>query len=328
MPRILYKPGGQPPRFDCTVQELPALLGSQSGLVWLDLDSEGDLKLSEQILAQVFKFHPLAIDDALREVHGPKLDNWGDYLLVVLQEAVFAAGRSELKQTELDIFLGPSFLVTYHHEPSPAVEALLEMSRQNPPWLERSSGHVLYRLVDEMTNRYFQTIDDMEGLMDEMEERIFRRPPPRTPEALFDYKRIFMQLRRTFSGQRELLGRLAREELPAIPQRDQVYFRDVYDHFSRLYELSENMRDLSMALLETYLSVVSNRLNTVMKTLTIVTSLFMPLTFITSFYGMNFFVNQTPDQRWTNPAALAITFAIMILTPLGMLLWMRRQGWL
>ena len=161
-----------------------------------------------------------------------------------------------------------------------------------------------------------------------MESTIFTDPSPKVLERLTAYKHTIHQLRRVLVPQREVVNRLSRELYPVIGANDRIYFRDVYDHLARLYDLSDNVRELVMSNIEIYLAVVNNRMNDIMKTLTIMTALFMPLTFITGFFGMNFFQAIIPSTFWTGGTMLIFTLIVMVLTPLLMYGWMRHRSWM
>ncbi|HJR81225.1 MAG TPA: magnesium transporter CorA family protein, partial [Anaerolineales bacterium] len=151
---------------------------------------------------------------------------------------------------------------------------------------------------------------------------------PRTLEQLFALKRVLLAMRRILLPQREVLNKLARDDYRVIDPRDRVFFRDVYDHLVRLHDINESLRDLVGGALDTYLSVVNNRMNEIMKTLTIITVLFMPLTFLTGYFGMNFFEPPGSLNNWTTPPVFYVVLAINILLPIGMYIWMRRRTWI
>lgn len=167
----------------------------------------------------------------------------------------------------------------------------------------------------------------MDEAIDLIEDQVFERPSSQTLEQLFSLKRVLLAMRRILLPQREVLNKLARDDYKVIDPRDRVYFRDVYDHLVRLHDVNESLRDLVGGALDTYLSVVNNRMNEVMKTLTIITTLFMPLTFVTGFFGMNFFAADPPYEGWTAPLAFYITMGLIMLTPFLMYQWMRRRTW-
>ena len=170
-------------------------------------------------------------------------------------------------------------------------------------------------------------VEKIDNGINQLEDQIFDRPSPRTLEKLFALKRVLLAMRRILLPQREVLNKLARDDYKVIDPKDRVFFRDIYDHLVRLHDLNESLRDLVGGALDTYLSVINNRMNEVMKTLTIITTLFMPLTFVTGFFGMNFFEPLGTLKSWTTNPAFYIVLAINILLPIGMYIWMRRRTW-
>lgn len=297
-------------------------------LLWIDLNQTENKASVEQFLTQQFGFHPLAIDDALNEEHLPKVDDWESYLYIALQDLTYDAASVTLAMPELDLFLGQQYLVTYHPEAVTAVDRVWQLCQRNSRWLQHGADHLLYRLIDEMVNNYTAVLDQLESRILQLENQIFTQPASSLLEGMTHYKRTVLEIRRVVAPQREVVNKLAREPFLVIGDQDQVYFRDVYDHMVRLYNDSDSVRDLLTGNMELYLSVVNNRMNDIMKTLTIITTLFMPLTFITGFFGMNFFQAVLPSEAWTGPEILILTLAIMVLLPLGMFYWMRRRAWM
>ena len=171
-------------------------------------------------------------------------------------------------------------------------------------------------------------VEKIDGAIDQIEDQIFDRPSPRTLERLFGLKRVLVSMRRILLPQREVLNKLARDDYQVIDPKDRVFFRDIYDHLVRLHDLNESLRDLVGGALDTYLSVINNRMNEVMKTLTIITTLFMPLTFVTGFFGMNFFEPHGTLNSWTSNPIFDVVLAINVLLPIGMYIWMRRRTWI
>lgn len=333
MMRTMYWPTQGALRTDLELMDIAFALQDKEGLLWVDLEG-----LSPQdcqpLLLNTFGFHPLAVDDALEENHLPKIDDWGKYLYIVLHSppSMEEAGRllqsGRLETLELDLFLGENYLVTHHDSPLDAVEHIWQALQRDPRLLQGGADHILYRLVDEIATLSLLTVEALDEEADALEAQVFRQPQANLVERIFTLKRAMAHLRRVIAPQREVLNKLARDEYPLIDQKDRVYFRDVYDHYVRLYEILESVRDLVSGTLEIYLSVINNRLNDIMKTLTIITTFFMPISFIAGFFGMNFFVTPVPlGPGWAIPlfggACLSMT-----ITPFAMYLWMRRRGWM
>jgi len=328
MIRSLYRAPDGAIRTDLQTDEFGAMLLDSRGLLWVDFEATPP-ESDEPILRQVFGFHPLAIDDALQQSHVPKVDDWSDYLYVVLHAVVLdRRDRMAVDTLELDVFLGKNYLITHHDQPIDAVEKVWAGCRRDERHLKNGSDHLLYKIADEIAASYLPVVEEMDDAIDAIEGHIFDRPSPETVEHIFAIKRSVLGLRRILGPQREVLNKLARDDYAMIDPKDRVYFRDVYDHLVRMHDITESVRDLVSGALDTYLSVVNNRMNDIIKTLTIITTLFMPLTFVVGFFGMNFFQPSTPLDIWTGAPAFVATLVMMFLIPIGMYIWVRRRGWM
>jgi magnesium transporter len=313
---------------DLSQDELVLALQDPQGVLWVDFEAN-PVEMDEKMLTEVFGFHPLAVDDALQETHVPKVDDWSTYLYIVLSAvAVEKNDDSLLEVLELDVFLGQNYMVTHHDRPIVPVHRVWTACQRDDRHLRRGVDHLLYRLTDEVVAQYMPVVEEVDDEIDRIEDEIFNDPGPDLLERIFALKRAVLQMRRVIGPQREVLNRLARDDYEVIDARARVYFRDVYDHLVRLHDLTESLRDLIGGALDTYLSVINNRMNDIMKTLTVITTLFMPISFVASFFGMNFFYPIAQTDRWTTLPAFIITLLIMLLLPAGMFAWIRRRGWM
>ena len=329
MIRSLYYLPGKPTRKNIPPQEFSQLIRNRKGLLWVDFASEPEDSCLP--ILQGFGFHPLAIDDVLQETHVPKLDDWGNYLYIVLNYMVVSENGEywETEVDELDIFLGENYIVTHHDLPVPAIDETWEACDRDPRNIQDGADHLLYKITDNLVADYMPAVEKIDAAIDEIEDQIFDRPSSRTLERLFALKRVLLAMRRILLPQREVLNKLARDDYKVIDPKDRVFFRDIYDHLVRLHDLNESLRDLVSGALDMYLSMVNNRMNEVMKTLTTITTLFMPMSFIAAIFGMNFFLPKPEDAIWElmqRPAFYLTTFAL-VLTPILMYLWMRRRTW-
>ena len=313
---------------DLQVDGLAAALQNNLNVVWVDLSGTTQ-ETSEAVLRGVFHFHPLAIDDALQESNVPKIDDWQDYLYLVLYSLNQDNSRPDPRD-ELDIFVSPRYIVTYHTEPIPALERLWQQaSRDNTGRLWRQGAdHLLYELADELVQSYTGMAEQLEDRLHAIEDEIFDHARQDVPQKIFHFKRELASLRRILAPQREVFLKLSRDDFAVIDAKDRIFFSDLYDHINQVYELVENLRDRAHSALDTHLSIVNNRMNDVMKALAVVTSLFLPLTFITGFFGMNFFQPIFPSEVWTGRPVLLIALGAMILVPVALYWWMRRRSWL
>ncbi len=317
----------QEPRTDIAIPEYAALLADPKALLWIDFDGEPN-QTTEPILTGIFGFHPLAVDDALQETHTPKVDDWGDYIYLVLNAMTFSSADGlELTTRELDIFLGRNFMVTHHDDPLTFVEKARTLFFRDRRYTSHGPDHLLYKLIDDLVAEYMPMIEAIDDQIDRVEDEVLTKAAPDTLERIFTLKRIILSMRRILGPQREVLNKLARDDFEVIDPHDRVFFRDIYDHLVRLHDVNESMRDLISGSLDTYLSVINNRMNDVMKTLTIITTLFMPISFLTGFFGMNFFEPVAGLTTWTSRPVFWMVLSVFIGVPTSMFIWMKRRTW-
>jgi magnesium transporter len=322
MIRTMYRSGKGGFTIDVPQTHWRVALRDPEGVLWVDFSDELP-SVVDPPLRDIFKFHPLAIDDALRETHVPKIDNWGDYVYAVLHGVAYDTTAIKLTVLELDVFLGRNYVVTHHRQPLAVVDRVWTSACQDQRRLERGADFLLYDLVDQLTADFMPVIDSIDDTVDQIEDEVFEKPTQHTLNTIFTIKRVALQMRRIIGPQREVLNRLARDSYTMIDPADRVYYRDVYDHLVRLADINESLRDLISGSLDTYLSVTSNRINEVMKVLTIISALFMPLAFLTGFFGMNF-----TTIPFDSPWLLAGALTTMVATPFVMYVIFKRRGWM
>ncbi len=328
MIRSVYRNQAGETQRDLSLDEISAAIQDPEGLLWVDFHQVPPDQC-RPILLDRFGFHPLAVDDALEETHVPKVDAWEGYIYLVLHAIRYLPAAEDLIETlELDFFVGHNYLVTYSVEPIEALERVWDLSSRDERGLSRGVERLLYQITDELATDTMAVISAMDDALDLIEDEIFDDPDADLLNQIFIYKRALLHLRRILTPQREVVNKLARGDFTTLAPDSRIFFRDVYDHLVRLYDITEGLRDLVSSALDAYLSVVNNRMNEVMKTLTVITTLFMPLTVLTGFFGVNFFQPIIPLHSWTGRAAFYIFLAAMAGTPGVMLLWMRRRAWM
>lgn len=316
-------------RSDLTEADIPALLATDGCTLWVDLTLlPEDARAIERLLMDVFRFHPLAVDDALRETHVPRIDDWGQYLYIVLHNVRFDPDSRRIATPELDVFLSRRFIVTIHRAPLAAIDTVWDAAGRDVRRVVNGTDNLLYQIADLVVAEYMPLVDQLDDWIDEIETEIFTRFSPSTLNRILRQKRRLVHLRRSLSALREVLNKLARDDYVVIDAADRVYFRDVYDHTVRLFDIVESMRDLVGGALDTYLSVASNRTNEVMKALTVTSVIFMPISFLASFFGMNFFADEFaihPGQStgWLFWGCVTLT----VLIPPAMFGWMKYRRW-
>jgi magnesium transporter len=292
---------------------------------WVDVAGE-DADALER-LRERFDFHPLAIEDCLQLDQRPKLEEYRDHLFLVTQSFTLKGGGIEVELHELHAFLGQRFLVTVHSDTLPALEDVWQRVKGNPKAIERGVDFVYYLIADRMVDANFPILDRIGDELEQIEDNVLQRPRKQDLAKIFELKRQLVQMRKVLSPQRDTMGMLSRGD-SHVSERTSHYFRDAYDHLVRINESVEANRDLVGNALDAYLSAVSNRTNEIMKYLTILSAVFLPLAFIVGFFGQNF-ENLPAFPRWAGSDVLMHTMiALCVLIPTSMLLWFRRQRWL
>jgi magnesium transporter len=290
---------------------------------WVDLASptpdEG------RVLSDLFHFHPLAVEDALSSTHHPKIESYGEYLYLILHRIDFEAPEHCFLTHDVDFFLGPNYLVTVHSGGSRSIERVSQICEQNSIALAEGAAALMHRIIDLMVDNYRPEIDELSDRLDALEKEVFERTNARLAKEILDFKRDVSSLRRVVQPQRDVVGRLARREFPLIDEQIAYRFRDVHDHLVRLADESIFFQDRISSLLDAHLSLVSNQLNSVMKVLTVIATVFMPLTFITGLYGMNV---RLPHFGVGEATMFWVLVVFMVTLSAGMLMYFHMRDWI
>jgi magnesium transporter len=291
---------------------------------WVELEHQD--RECEALLTEQLKLHSLTLEDIWTESEQPKLEDYEEYLYVLLHSIASSDKGIGVKLVELDLVLGPTYVITY--DPHGMVASVRETLEHSPHMLGRGPAWLMHAILDAAVDRYLPIIDKIDRELERLEDEVLRkagtREGPRLLRRLLAYKRLLLNLRRMSVHQREILLRLSRGEFEEIPADAVPFFRDVYDHFLRVTDQVESYRDIATSALEAYLTVQSNRMNEVVKTLTLISTVMLPLTFIAGLYGMNFQYMPELHTRWGYPAALLLMAAVAG----GIVVWFRRKGWL
>lgn len=286
MLKVFSLDGKAPPR-EVPAGELPALIASPEGVFWADF--EAPTEEEAHLLLDAFHFHPVAVEDALVDTLHPKVDDYGDYLYIVLHgvanEKVGADLAVDLQ--ELDFFLGKRFLVTHHDARSASLAAARERLARKPESIHGADG-LFAAIVEALTDRYLPIIESFDDRIDALEDTVFEGAGSAILEHVFAAKRSTLKLRRTIVPQREVIRNLSAGQYAIVGREARFQLRDVHDHLFTISEMVETYRDLLSGTLEAHLSVTSNRLNLVMKRLTVITTVLMVIATWTGVYGMNF----------------------------------------
>ncbi|MSR59235.1 MAG: magnesium/cobalt transporter CorA [Planctomycetaceae bacterium] len=306
--------------------EIKEFLG-QWPVCWVDIDGLGDALILERIAA-LFGLHPLAMEDVVNTHQRAKVDQFGDRTYVVTH---MVSLNEHFESEQVSLFLGPNFVVTFQERPGDCLEPVRERIRKHVQRVRESGpGYLAYMVLDAVIDHYFPVLEAYGERLETLEDRIIALPDRAVVAEIHEVKRELLYLRRAIWPQREALNTLVRDEIPHIGHETRLYLRDVYDHAVRIIDLVETYREVCSDLMDLYLSSISNRMNEVMKVLTVISTIFIPLTFIVGLYGMNFNPASSPwnmpelNWYWGYPVCLVV----MVIITIGQFIFFRRKGWI
>ncbi|HVX12017.1 MAG TPA: magnesium/cobalt transporter CorA [Pirellulales bacterium] len=295
-------------------------------ITWLNVAGLGNADVLNE-LGKIFGLHPLALEDVTHLHQRAKVEQYGEQLFIVAR----MPRRDEDFETEqLSLFVGKNYLLTFIEDPGDCFESVRTRLRGGGPLREAGPGYLAYGLIDAVVDAYFPVVETFAERLDRLEDRVIARPSRRAVAEIHAAKHSLRSVRRIVWPLREAVNSLVRDPSPLIDDNTRVHLRDCYDHLVQIIDLVETYRELCSDLTDLYLSSLSNRMNEVMKVLTIIATLFMPLSFITGLYGMNF---HTERSRWNMPEldwryGYPFALGMMALTALGMLWYFWHKGWL
>lgn len=316
--------------------------------IWVDLTNPTEEE-EETILIHLFLFHHLAVEDCQRERlepeqgdHFPKVEDYSDYLYVIFNpvdippearsrptvdededEARSRRLRFTFRTRQINAFLGPNYILTHHYEHSPSVEAAQQLCMKNPNLLSRGPDYLFHIIIDQIVDQYTPVMEHFDDVLEEVEEEVLSSNRSTLLVEILKLKKDIQRLKRITTYQREILSRLARGEFRLVSLEEMAYYRNVYDHLVRIVDIVESYKDVISGLVEAHLSVNSNRMNAIMKVLTMMSTFFMPLTLITGIYGMNF--EYMPELSWKYGYLFALSIMACVATIF--LVYFKRKGW-
>lgn len=289
---------------------------------WLDLDAPSNADIDT--LDDLFHFHPLALEDLRKKGQRPKLEDFGDYMFLVYFGAKAPEDDAEVRLEEVHAFVSGGYLVTVHDGDCTALDEVRKRLDAVPP---SSEQFVVYRVLDALTDSFFPLLENLEDRLEQLDEEIFSTPSPDHLQPLTELRRDLVELGRVTTPQRDLLARHIDDilEVPGLEADSRNYFRDVYDHAIRISDQIDSYRDLLIGSRDAYLSVTSNRLNEITKQLTVVATIFLPLSFVVGFFGQNFaWMVRNIDSAgdfWT------IGGGSMVVSLVVLVIWLRRSSY-
>ncbi|HWR97008.1 MAG TPA: magnesium/cobalt transporter CorA [Candidatus Methanoperedens sp.] len=319
--QVLYDAVGYAEREIATIEEAFPEAGEQRTL-WINVDGVHDIALLEHV-GRRFGLHPLLLEDVAHTEQRPKLESYGEHLFLDLNVFHLHAAGGEVHTEQISLVLGANWLLSFTEGPQPWAQSLRERLRADKGRARQGGADYLaYSILDAVVDGYYVVLERIGDRVEELEEELMAAPTPKTLHAVYALKREVINLRKSVWPLRELIGGLQRER-DLVREGTQVYLRDLYDHAVQVLDTVETYRDILAGMLDIYLSSVSNRMNEVMKVLTVIATIFIPLTFIAGVYGMNF--EHMPELRWRY--GYALIWGVMLAVGAAMLLYFRRKRW-
>jgi magnesium transporter len=306
-----------------STEQIKNFLTTGEGLLWVDME---DVATEDaELLSNVFCFHPLAVEDCIsKNIHPPKIDDFDDYLFIIVHGINYHIESEVVETTELALFLGKNYVVTSHDVPMRSVSSMLDRIRKDGRPMRRGVEFLAHDIIDALVDNIMPTMEEMDEKNDQLEAEALHEPKRETLMSIMQLKRSILALTRVMLPQREIVNRLSRGEYTLISERAQIYYRNIYDHLVRIEMLTLGLRDMTESVLNTYLSSVSNRMNEVMKVLTLIATIFIPLTFIAGIYGMNF--ANMPELQWRY--GYLVILIVMAVIGISLAFYFRRKKWL
>ncbi|WP_102693515.1 magnesium/cobalt transporter CorA [Rummeliibacillus pycnus] len=284
---------------------------------WVDFDKPSATE--DVLLDQFFHFHPLAIEDCLMRLQRPKLDYYDDYHFLVAHKI----NQETFEAEEVNLFVSPNFVVTYHKSFVPEFDIVRKRLMNRPQMWDRGALFVMYQAIDKIVDSYFPMVYNIEDHLNEIEDQLNYQNSTKSMRYVFDLRSDLLHIRRTILPMRDLLYRILNSYRFHLDDQERAYFGDIHDHLVKLTEMVESNRELTADMRDSHMSVNASRMNGIMMILTIISSIFIPLTFIAGVYGMNF--KNMPELEWH------YGYFIILLVMLGiagsMLAWFKYKGW-
>jgi len=306
-----------------TIDECLAYKGKES-VTWVNVDGLHDINLISDI-GKFFDLHPLVLEDIVNTEQRPKMDDYEEYIFIVSKMLYYDAELHEIQFEQLSLILCNNFVISFQENEGDVFEPVRERLRKGKGKIRKMGpDYLLYALMDALVDSYFHVLENIGERVTELEENLVADPEPDILQSIHEFKQELIFLRRSVWPLRELISSLERGETDLIDEKTTIFFRDVYDHTIQVIETVETYRDIVSGMMDLFLSSVSNRMNEVMKMLTVIATIFIPLTFIAGIYGMNFQYMPELGWHWGYPTALFVMLVIGVL----MLIWFRKKRFL
>lgn len=297
---------------------------TKAGVTWIDVEGIHQLDTVEKI-GKLYDLHPLTLEDIVNSEHRPKMEDYGDYIFIVLKTLSYSARTGKLDSAQISLVFKPSLVISFQEAETDIFEPLKERLRKGKGRLSKQgSDYLAYALMDSIIDGYFLLLDELGERIETIQEELVGNPAKETLQRIFSIRHDMTQLRRFIWPLRDFINLMLRGEIPLIEEQTRLYLRDLYDHTAHVVETIDTFRDTLSGMIDIYLSSISNKLNETMKVLTIIATIFIPLTFIAGVYGMNF--ENMPELKW--PWGYAAVWLVMVGVAASMLTYFRRKNWI
>ncbi|MCF8052411.1 MAG: magnesium/cobalt transporter CorA [Desulfobacterales bacterium] len=304
--------------------EAAASLKDRPTVTWINADGIHDIELMEKIGAR-FGIHPLTLEDIVNTGQRPKLEDFEDYLYLVFKMLSYDAEAETVRSEQISLVVGENFVFSFQEAAGDVFDLVRERIRKGKGRIRKAgSGYLAYALIDAVVDHYYAVLETVGAKIEEIEEQLMEDPEPEVLETIHELKREMIFSRKQVWPVRELLSGLTKSDSPLVHESTGIYFTDVYDHAVQVIDTIESFRDMLSSMLDLYLSTISNRMNEVMKMLTIIATIFIPLTFIAGIYGMNFDFMPELHWRWGYFAVWGVMLAVVLV----LLVYFKRKRWL
>ena len=299
-------------------------LQDEPTVTWINVDGIHQVEMMQQ-LGDRFALHPLVLEDILNTGQRPKIEDFGDYMYIVVKMFYSQDENGEIAEEQLSLILGPSFVMSFQEREGDVFKPIRERIKTGRGRIRKmGADYLAYALLDSVVDSYFIVLETIGDKTEFLEEELVTSPTTETLQAIHELKREMVFLRKSIWPLREVIGGLARGESSLVQESTGIYLRDVYDHTIQVMDTTETLRDILSGMLDIYLSSISNRMNEVMKVLTVIATIFIPLTFLAGVYGMNFQHMPELQWRWGYP----VVWLVMLAVAVSMFVYFRRRRWL
>jgi len=319
---LLYYKGNGEVIDNLSPEEIKNVVQSEKDILWLDILNPEKNELD--MIEAAFDLHPLTIEDCINTITRPKIDQFEKYIFIVMHGAALSARSQKVKTIELNVCLGKNYIITIHQEPMRGITSAIARMQKNPAVMAKGADTLLHIVVDSLVDNYLPVLDVMDYRISNIETQIMKNPNQNILNNIFTLKKEVLNLRRFIAPQRDTVNFLSKEDYPFIQPKTRVYFRDVYDNMIFINDTIDTYRDVLNSALDVYISTVSNKTNEIMKVLTMIATVVMPLTLIAGIYGMNF--KHMPILEWEY--GFVSIFVIMFILGLSMVMYFKRKEWL